>query len=217
MIFAPPPDTTLLLLVRHGATSANEQKPYILQGDSMDLPLSPNGQEQARAVGNFLAPFPVKHVYCSTMLRARQTAGEIARHHHLEIQPIDGITECAVGKWEGMDWTSIEAQYPEECRRFLENPAEIPYLGGESYGDVQRRVMPILERLLDQHRGKLITVVAHNVVNRVIISQLLGFELKRAKELHQQNCCVNLIQKDSQETTLLTMNSIFHLHKMPVI
>lgn len=217
MLFSPPPDTTLLLLVRHGATTANEQRPYILQGDSIDLPLSPNGREQARAVGEFLAQFPVKRVFCSTMLRARETAGAIAKHHSLQAQPVEGITECAVGRWEGMDWASIEAQYPEECRQFLENPAEVPYLGGESYGDVQKRVMPILDRLLEQHAGELITVVAHNVVNRVVISHLMGLELKRAKELHQQNCCVNLIQRSPQGTTLLTMNSIFHLHKMPVI
>lgn len=211
MLFPPSTDATLLLLVRHGATTANEQKPYILQGNSIDLPLSQNGQRQAASVARFLAEFPLKHVYSSTMLRARETAGLIAQHHGLQPRTVDGIVECGVGAWEGMDWESIAQKYPEECRRFQENPAEVPYLGGESYGDVLRRVEPVFEHLLEQHRGETIVVVAHNVVNRVWVARLLGLDIKRAKELHQHNCCVNVIQRDPLGTRLLTMNSMFHL------
>jgi len=207
----PPPDTTILLLVRHGATTANEQKPYILQGSSIDLPLSPNGERQAKSVGKFLSGMPIKRVYCSTMLRARQTAGEIAWHHKLEIVPLEGLQECAVGEWEGMDWESIKAKYPEEAHRFLSDPAENSYLGGESYSDVRGRVVPIFERLLEEHRGELIVVVAHNVVNRVYTADLMKLDLKRAKDLHQSNCCVNIIQRSEAGTHLITMNSVFHL------
>lgn len=207
----PTPDSTILLLVRHGATTANEQKPYILQGSSIDLPLSPNGEKQAAAVAKFLSTYPVKRVYCSTMLRARQTAGQIAGHHQLEIKPLEGIQECAVGQWEGMDWESIKAKYPEECHRFLSNPAENAYLGGESYGDVRNRVVPIFDQLLEKHQGELIVVVAHNVVNRVYVSDLMKLDLKLAKDLHQANCCVNLIQRSPAGTHLISMNSIFHL------
>lgn len=212
----PDSDTTILLLVRHGATTANERKPYILQGCSIDLPLSSNGERQAAAVGRFLAGFPVNRVYCSTMLRARQTAQEIASKHGLEIQPIEGIIECAVGKWEGMDWDSIKAQYPAEAHEFLSDPGTNAYLGGESYGDVQRRVLPVFEGLLEKHRGEVIVVVAHNVVNRVYTASLMKLELRQAKDLHQQNCCVNVIQRGLFGTHLVTMNSTFHLETPPV-
>lgn len=212
----PQPDSTILLLVRHGATTANEKKPYILQGCSIDLPLSPNGEKQASAVARFLAGFPINRVYCSTMLRARQTATAIASKHDLEIEPIEGITECAVGKWEGMDWDSIKAQYPEEAHRFLSDPGSNAYLGGESYGDVRDRVLPVFEALLEKHRGEIIVVVAHNVVNRVYTASLMNLELKHAKDLHQSNCCVNVIQRGLFGTHLVTMNSTFHLETPPV-
>lgn len=207
----PPPDSTILLLVRHGATTANEQKPYILQGSSIDLPLSPNGEMQAASVGKFLSGFPIKRVYCSTLLRARQTATAIAGHHQLNIEPLDGIQECAVGLWEGMDWESIKAKYPEESHCFLSDPAVNPYLGGESYGDVLQRVGPIFDRLLRDNQGEVIVVVAHNVVNRVYVADLLKLDLNKAKDLHQSNCCVNLVQRSQAGTHLLTMNSTFHL------
>lgn len=210
----PQPDSTILILVRHGATTANEQKPYILQGSSIDLPLSPNGEKQAEAVADFLSTFPIGRIYCSTMLRARQTAGEIARRHSLEIASLPEIVECGVGLWEGMDWESIKEQFPEESHRFLANPADNAYLGGESYGDVLRRVGPVFERLLELHRGEIVVVVAHNVVNRVYVADLLKLDLKLAKDLHQSNCCVNVIQRSRAGTHLITMNSTFHLDSL---
>lgn len=212
----PLPGTTHLYLVRHGATPPNEQRPYILQGKGIDQGLSVSGQRQAMEVARFLSDFPIDHVYCSPMIRARDTAGAIAELHKKEIRPVDDLVECCVGHWEGLDWESIKTRHPEESRLFLENPAENPYFGGESYTDVLFRVRPIFQELLERHRGETIVIVAHNVVNRVYLASLLGLELRRAKELRQQNACVNLIAYDGQATTVVTMNSVFHLSEQPL-
>jgi broad specificity phosphatase PhoE len=213
---APPPDTTHLYLVRHGATSANERQPPILQGNGIDLPLSPTGERQVAALGRFLSDFPLAQVYSSTLQRAAQTGTAVAQPHGLEVRPLAGLVECSVGEWEGLDWESIRRKHPKPCAQFLENPAEFPYLGGESYGDVYRRVQPVLLELLERHRGESIAVVAHNVVNRVYLAALLGLELRRAKELRQQNACVNLISHNTHGTTLVTMNAVFHLDEFPL-
>ncbi len=212
----PPPGTTHLYLIRHGATPPNEQRPYILQGDGIDLGLSVSGQRQAAEVARFLSDFPLDHIYCSPMIRARETATAIAQSHGREIRPVAGLVECCVGVWEGLDWETIKGRHPEEARLFHENPAENPYFGGESYSDALRRVGPIFQDLLERHRGETIAVVAHNVVNRVYLASLLGLELKRAKELRQQNACVNLIVHDDQTTHVVTMNSVFHLSEQPL-
>ena len=46
----PEAHETLLYLVRHGATPANEQRPYVLQGHGIDTSLSDTGRRQAEAV-----------------------------------------------------------------------------------------------------------------------------------------------------------------------
>lgn len=212
----PPAGTTHLYLIRHGATPPNEQRPYILQGDGIDLSLSANGKRQASEVAEFLSSFPLDHIYCSPMIRARETAAAIAERHAQEIKPVNGLSECCVGHWEGLDWETIKARHPEEARLFHENPAENPYFGGESYSDTLRRVRPIIQELLDQHRGETIAIVAHNVVNRVYLASLMGLELRRAKELRQQNACVNLIAHDDQTTHVVTLNSVFHLSEQPL-
>lgn len=204
-------NVTWLYLVRHGATEANERVPYILQGNAIDLPLSAAGERQAQAVADFLPQFPISRVYSSGMLRARQTAAKIAQRLNLEPGVVPDLHECDVGLWEGLDWGTIRERHPQEHRAFVENPAENPYLGGESYGDVLRRVRPAIEQLLSAHAGQSIAVVAHNVVNRALLAHLMGLDLKRAPKISQANCCVNLIRVRADKTELITLNGVFHL------
>lgn len=204
---------TQLILVRHGTTDANVRIPYILQGSGIDMSLNDNGRRQAARVADFLASFPVRHVYASTLKRASETAGIIAVHHALPVTQIAEITECDVGLWEGKDWDTIAQEHPEAYRLFHEDPSTNPYLGGESYSDVLRRSLPVFERLLQQHVGETIVVVAHNIVNRAFVAYLLGLEIRRAKELAQGNCCVNIIQHQAGKSSLVTMNALFHLEE----
>jgi broad specificity phosphatase PhoE len=204
-------EVTWLFLVRHGATEANERVPNILQGNAIDLPLSPDGERQAQDVGSFLRRFPIGHLYSSAMLRARQTAESIARELSVTPTIVVDLHECDVGVWEGLDWQTIRERYPEEHRRFVENPAETPYYGGESYGEVLRRVEPAITRLLDAHAGQCIAIVAHNVVNRVYLAKLAGIDLRLAPKIAQANGGVNLICRRAGQTELVTLNALFHL------
>jgi broad specificity phosphatase PhoE len=203
-------EETTLYLLRHGATEANERVPYILQGSGIDLPLSVRGVRQAEAVARFLSRRSVDAVYSSTMFRARQTAEAIAIATGTEAVAIEALHECHVGAWEGMDWESIRREFPDAHRRFQEDPATHPYLEGESYGDVHRRAWPVIDRLLSQHPGQRIVVVAHNVVNRVVAAHLLGLELRRAQSLRQANCCINVIRRHGGRTELVTYNSTLY-------
>jgi broad specificity phosphatase PhoE len=204
---------THLYLVRHGATEANERVPFILQGRGIDLPLSARGTAQAAALATFFAGDRdrIQQVYSSGMVRARQTAAAIAASLGQSAATLDDLQECDVGRWEGMDWESIRREFPDAHRCFADDPDRNPYLEGESYGDVLRRAWPVIDQLLTRHAGERIVVVAHNVVNRVLIAKLLGLEIRRAQGLHQGNGCVNLIRRRAGRTELVTYNSLFHL------
>ena len=208
-----PSDTaTYLYLVRHGATDANEQRPYILQGCGINHGLSETGRKQALAAAEFLSNHSLQQIYSSPMQRAVETAGIIAERHDIDVQTADGLHECDVGEWEGKDWGSIERANPDEYHAFMNAPGENPYLGGESYGDVLRRVEPVLSELLAKHVGETIAVVAHNVVNRAYLGNLLGLDMRQTRRLSQSNTGVNIIRHHKGETSLVTMNAHFHLN-----
>lgn len=206
-----PSDTTRLYLVRHGATEANLRRPYILQGCGMDLSLNESGQKQGAALAEFLCNHELKHVYCSKLKRAIETATLIARRCEIEVESLDDLQECHVGQWEGLDWASIAERHPDAHRAFIANPATVPYLGGESYGDVLKRARPVIADVIKRHRGEAVAIVGHNVVNRVYLADLMGLDLRKARDLQQSNCCVNVIEARPHETLLMTMNSTFHL------
>lgn len=206
------PDDTTLYLIRHGATPENEKRPRILQGCGIDNALSETGRGQAQQVGDYLKTFDIDAVFSSPLRRAVETAEAIASHHDLPVQTIEQIHEVDVGQWQSLDWGTIEREFPEAYAKYMEDSGQHGYMGGESCSDVLNRTSPAFEKLLCEHAGRTIAVVAHTVVNRTFLSNLLGIELHRAKDLPQENCCINVIRYRDGKTQLVTLNSTLHLH-----
>lgn len=213
MLPSPAPDTSWLYLIRHGETANNLARPPRLQGRRTDPALSDSGRRQTEKTARFLSGTVLKNVFSSPLLRARETAEAIAVHHGLDVIVVDDLVEADVGVWEGRDWAEIERNDPEAYRAFMENAAENPYLGGETVTDVLERTAPALERLLVENLGSSIAAVAHNVVNRVWLAQLLGLAKSKYRSIPQDNCGVNLIRYRKGQVKVVTVNGVFHLGK----
>jgi broad specificity phosphatase PhoE len=207
----PGHNRTTLYLIRHGATASNERIPPILQGSGIDSPLSDSGRQQAEATGQLLADRRLDAVFSSPMSRAVSTAEAIAAPHDLAVLTVPELHEIDVGQWEGMDWGTISEQTPDEYRRFMEDSGANGYLGGESYQDVLDRVWPVFIDLIEKNEGRHIAIVAHKAVNRALLANLLGFEMRRAKDVPQDNCCLNVITARNGDPKLQTLNSTLHL------
>jgi broad specificity phosphatase PhoE len=211
MFPAPSDDTCWLYLVRHGATTHNRSNPPILQGRTVDLPLSDFGRLQAEQTAKFLAAVPLTAVYSSTLRRSRETAEVIADRHSLEIVARAELIEVDVGRWENRSWIEIERTEPEAFRLFHEDAVIHGYAGGENLSQVLERVRPAFDELLAEHLGKCIAVVGHNVVNRTWLAHVLGMPLSAARRLLQDNCCVNVVRYCPPEAAVWTFNATFHL------
>ena len=202
---------TVLYLIRHGATAANLARPARIQGRAHNPPLAPLGVRQAEATRDFLAIRPIDHCYTSPLLRAMQTASLVAAPHGLAPVALEQLTECDVGRWEGLDWQAIRGLDADGYRRFHADPAEFGYPGGESFRTVHERVLPVIDELLDRHRGESVLIVAHHVVNRVYLADLLGLALGKARQVKLDNCGISLVVRDGDDTTVTTLNAAFHL------
>ena len=202
---------TVLYLLRHAATEANLARPPRLQGRRQDPPLARLGVRQAEATRDFLAVRPFDHCYCSPLVRAVQTAGILAAPHGLSPRPVEGLTECDIGRWEGLDWQIIRAQDPEAYHRFMADPAAHGYPGGESFADVYVRAAQALEGLLELHRGQAVLVVSHHVVNRTYLAGLLGLAPGQARQVTLDNCGISVVVRDGAQTLVCTLNAAFHL------
>jgi broad specificity phosphatase PhoE len=202
---------TTLYLIRHGATEANLARPPRIQGRRHNPPLSRLGVRQAEATRDFLAVRPIGHCYSSPLLRAVQTAALVAAPHGISPQPLEALTECDVGEWEGLDWGTIRARHPDAYRRFHADPGAFGYPGGESFADVHARAAPALEALLRAHPGEAVLVVAHHVVNRTYLAGLLGLPPGQSRGVVLDNCGISVVVRDGGVTTVATLNAAFHL------
>ncbi|MBX6312882.1 MAG: histidine phosphatase family protein [Isosphaeraceae bacterium] len=202
---------TRLYLIRHGATTLNQEAPYRLQGRLLDPPLAPLGRQQALRAANQLAQRPIAAVYASPLLRSRETAALVAAPHRLEPVVVPDLIEADLGRWEGLTWEQARALDPEYHDRFLAHPGTVPYPGGESFFDVQVRVTPVLAGLAAEHPDAEITVVGHNVLNRAYLAGLLGLPIDRARPLRQANGGINVIEFEGAEARVVTLNAAFHL------
>lgn len=202
---------TTMYLIRHAATEANLAQPARLQGCHHNPPLARLGVRQAELTRDFLALRPIDHCYCSPMLRAVQTASIIAAPHGLAPLPLDGLVECDLGSWEGLDWPTVRYLDADGYRRFKDSPRNFGYPGGESLDDAEARVTATLEDLFARHAGHAILVVAHHDVTRLYLAGLLGMTAEQARQLHLDNCGISMVTRDDTGTAVSTLNASFHL------
>jgi broad specificity phosphatase PhoE len=199
---------TLLFLIRHGATRLNLETPYRLQGSEVDEPLAEIGFTQAADARDALRGYPLRAVYCSPMQRAMQTAIVVAEPHALVVKPVAELREGSVGRWENRTWDDIKASEPDAYQHFINDPGTHGYAGGENFTQVLSRVKPVFWQLLQQHAGQCIAVVAHQIVNRVIVADLMGLPFAAARRVKFSNGGVTVISTEQGQPHLVSLNMV---------
>jgi phosphoserine phosphatase len=185
-----------ILLARHGETAWNAEGRY--QGQE-DIPLSPVGEAQARALGERLREVRIDRALASPLGRARRTAElALGQGRAAQLQLDDGFKEIAHGEWEGLLASEIHARDPERLRAWREAPERVQMPGGESLGQVFERAWAALQRAcegLGPHDSLLL--VAHDAVNRVILCRVLGVPFDRLWSFRQAPTTLNLLEGDA--------------------
>jgi broad specificity phosphatase PhoE len=164
---------TFFVLVRHGQSTWNLE--HRLQGQRMDVPLSPLGRRQAdTAVSRVAALVPASTpVYSSDQDRALQTASPIA--DALDVLPIPDprLREQDLGRMEGL---LPEQLTPEPAPEGVDI-ADVRWGGGESLADVAARLRSFLADLAiadGGHSPARAVIVSHGDTLRVLLALLDG-------------------------------------------
>lgn len=185
-----------LWIVRHGETEYNAEDRW--QGAGTDLPLNDRGRAQAEAVAARLADRDFAALYTSPMIRARQTAGAIARRTGLEPIEIEALREADHGHWEGKTKDEILADWSAAWQAFEADPMGVRRPGGESYGDTADRVWPALEAIAAGHPGQDVVVVTHGGPLRLVLSEALELPLTRRDEFGTENASLFVVARDGE-------------------
>lgn len=167
-----------LWLVRHGESAGNvaayaaeargAETIEIAAIREMDVPLSPLGEQQARALGTWFRHQPDRPtlIVASPYLRARHTAEIVAaKLANATLRIDERLREKEMGSLDRLTRAGIVARFPREAElrarlgKFYYRPP-----GGESWCDVLFRVRAALDHLRAARPDERVLLVAHQVV-----------------------------------------------------
>lgn len=198
---------TRLVLVRHGQTDYNREGR--LQGQ-VDIPLNANGIRQAELLATAVTANPPDVIVASPLQRALETARIISRGTGLEIATDDALLERGFGEWEGLRGEEIKHRWPAEHADWR---AHRPVLGLdiEDRPEVGERVAAACRKLVAEHAGGTVMVVAHGAAITLGITSLLGLDTNGFRGLAGlENCHRSVLEPLANEPTNSLMRLVSH-------
>lgn len=162
--------TFRLTLLRHGRSRADDEGVHEGRYDS---PLTAVGHAQARALAAYWQAHPpgVDRAYCSTLVRARETAEIVTGPLALPLTPTPLLMEHGNGPLAGLSREEALERYPVPSFRHDLSP--LTRDGGESQAAIRARALLALERIW-QGGGKHALVVSHGGFLNSLLRELTG-------------------------------------------
>jgi probable phosphomutase (TIGR03848 family) len=195
--------STLVLLVRHGQTPTTGK---LLPGRAPGLHLAPEGSEQAEQVAKRLSALPkVDAIYASPLERTRQTAAPIGKALQQRVRIDKGLLECDFGEWTGKELTQL-MKLPE-WSTVQRAPSTFRFPNGESFTEMQTRIVSALDRIRAAHPGGVVVCVSHADPIKAAIAHAMGTHLDLFQRIVVSTCSVSAITYSTMGPVVLTVNS----------
>ena len=200
---------TLIIFVRHGRTPTTGTK---LPGRAPNLHLSDEGKSQAEMIAkeieksssSFLGA-KVSAVYASPMERTQETAKPIAKSLNLRVRTLQGLNECDFGDWTGRrlrdlsklkSWSTIQKQ-----------PSSFRFPNGESFTEMQNRMLKTVDKILERHPGETVVCVSHADPIKAILASAVGTPLDLFQRILVGPCSASVVLYTKERPLVLTLNS----------
>lgn len=184
-----------ILLVRHGQSEGNVARVWTSARGG--FPLTELGHEQARAVGATLAGRDVVAVYGSPLVRAQETAAEIAALMGLAPGELEGVEELHVGVHEGVHDDTVGPVAEQVFGAWWrDNDLSGGFEGGETGVQIAARMREALHLVADKHAGETTVVVSHGGAMAVGVIALCDLDPAFVATHLLKNCDVVELERD---------------------
>jgi probable phosphoglycerate mutase len=198
-----PPNSTLVLLVRHGQTPTTGQS---LPGRAPGLHLADTGIAQAQRAAERIAELPtVDAIYASPLERARETAAPIAKARGMKVQINKGLLECDFGDWTGAELKAL-MKLPE-WSTVQRAPSTFRFPNGESFTEMQNRIVGALDTIRAAHPGGVVVCVSHADPIKAAVAHAVGTHLDLFQRIVIGTCSISAIAYTGGGPIVLAVNS----------
>ena len=194
---------TVVILVRHGHTPTTGK---ILPGRTKGLHLSDLGKDQAEKVASYLSSLnSVSAIYSSPMERTLETAKPIAKAFGKRVRKHQGLIEADFGKWTGRKLSELRKL--NDWEKVQKNPSLFRFPGGESFMEMQSRMVSTVTNICENHRGEIVVAVSHADTIKAFLTAALGTPLDLFQRLHISPWSVSAVTFGVKSPFVLAVNS----------
>ena len=203
-----PERATFLYAVRHGETEWNVAG---IQQGHLDSPLTDAGIQQAKSLAHGLTGRGIQRIFSSDLGRAAHTAEIIASKLGLPITLEPGLRERNLGSMQGLTKTQFRDRFPDEYAAFQTYDPDYQLPGGESARQRCDRSITACNKLLAQHPGETVLIVAHGGVLNSMLTYTLDLGVNAPRRFSLYNGAINRFTITEGNWNLDTWGNVAHL------
>ncbi len=194
---------TLVLFVRHGQTPTTGKT---LPGRAPGLHLSADGIAQAKVAAERIGAMKkVAAIYASPLERTRETAAPIAKALNLKVKANSGLLECDFGTWTGKQLDKLR-KLPE-WETVQRSPSTFRFPKGESFTEMQNRIVNAVDTICENHPGQTVVCVSHADPIKAALAHATGTHIDLFQRLVVSPCSVSAVAYTASGPIVLTVNS----------
>jgi probable phosphoglycerate mutase len=172
---------------------------------------------QAEWLGESLQNEPIDRIYSSSSQRTLRTAELIRATRQVEITGTDALREINLGIWEGRSQEEVKVSHPEQFDYFWNDPEKFGVEDSETFQEVYRRSMRVLDQIIGENQGKSVLIVTHTVVVKLIMAYFEGRPLKEIwNPPYIHPACLCKVELTMNKPEIILHGDINHYRAQPV-
>ena len=196
-----------IIFLRHGQAKNNTER--ILAGRTPGVPLTDTGIKQAEVTAELLEHMNISAIYSSPIQRARHTAEIVGKHNSIDVTIDDRLIELDMGKFTGMPYDEIFNSHGNVFMKFYNGELEIAHNGVETFIDVKKRVLGIVDDILEKHPDQNVVLVTHMDPIKAMLSTIVDLSPTNLFELIIANASLNIFREKDRKFSLSGLNVMY--------
>ena len=194
----------MIIFLRHGQATNNTER--ILAGRTPGVPLTKTGIKQAKNIAKYLKPLNISKIYTSPVERAQKTAEIVAKHNSVDYTIDNRLIEIDMGKFTGKPYDEIIASNGNVFLKFYQGETEIAHNGVETFAEVKKRVLDIIDFVTKEHPNQNVLLVTHMDPIKAMLSTVLDLKPQSLFELIIANASLTIINEEQGKFSLSGIN-----------
>lgn len=197
-----------ITFIRHGATIYTDGN--ILSDNTQFPTLNELGKEEMERMATWVLQrgLKVDKIFTSECKADIQSAAYISKVLNQQYEILPNLHPRKAGIWDGLSFDQIMEKYPEDFQNYREHKADFAPEGGESVGQVNKRVKGVIESIIKDNISKRIIIITNRDVIQSAVKLALDIDEQSQTNVNLNTASATQISYFKEFSMLMYANYI---------